>query len=84
MHRGMPVGANGRDGTRPTRPPFRLPKPSNVTFTKDVAPIVQQHCQGCHRPGEGTPFSMLTYEDDAALGHGDEAHGGHPGDAAVV
>src|SRR5258705_13010561 len=36
---------------------------SKVTFTKDVAPIVQQHCQSCHRPGEGTPFSMLTYED---------------------
>jgi len=32
-------------------------------FTKDVAPIVQQNCQSCHRPGEGTPFSMLTYED---------------------
>ncbi|HMH08853.1 MAG TPA: cytochrome c, partial [Terriglobales bacterium] len=36
---------------------------SKVTFTKDVAPIVQQHCQSCHRPGEGTPFSLLTYED---------------------
>jgi mono/diheme cytochrome c family protein len=35
---------------------------SNVTFTKDIAPIVQQHCQSCHRPGEGTPFSLLTYE----------------------
>jgi hypothetical protein len=38
-------------------------KPSNVTFSKDVAPIVQQHCQSCHRPGEGAPFSMLTYEE---------------------
>src|SRR5690348_9557302 len=36
---------------------------SNVTFTKDVAPIVQKHCQSCHRPGEGTPFSLLTYEE---------------------
>jgi len=34
----------------------------NVTFTKDVAPIVQEHCQTCHRPGEGTPFSLMTYE----------------------
>jgi len=34
----------------------------NMTFTKDIAPIVQQHCQGCHRPGEGTPFSLMTYE----------------------
>jgi mono/diheme cytochrome c family protein len=36
---------------------------SRITFTKDVAPIVQQNCQSCHRPGEGTPFSLLTYED---------------------
>jgi hypothetical protein len=39
------------------------PNSSTVTFTKDVAPIVQQHCQTCHRPGEGAPFSMVTYED---------------------
>jgi hypothetical protein len=46
-------------------PAAKIPvtRPSNVTFSKDVAPIVQQHCQGCHRPGEGTPFSMLTYEE---------------------
>ena len=37
-------------------------RPSNVTFTKDVAPIVQQNCQACHRPGEAAPFSMFTYE----------------------
>ncbi len=33
------------------------------TFTKDVAPILQNNCQSCHRPGEAGPFSMLTYED---------------------
>jgi hypothetical protein len=33
------------------------------TFTKDVAPILQKHCQSCHRPGEAAPFSMLTYEE---------------------
>ena len=37
--------------------------PPKVTFTKDIAPIVQKNCQTCHRPGEGTPFSLLTYED---------------------
>ncbi|HLY62012.1 MAG TPA: thiol-disulfide isomerase [Terriglobia bacterium] len=36
--------------------------PMTVTFTKDVAPIIQKHCQVCHRPGEAAPFSMLTYE----------------------
>jgi peroxiredoxin/mono/diheme cytochrome c family protein len=37
-----------------------------VTFTRDVAPILQQYCQGCHRPGEIGPFSLLTYEDASA------------------
>ena len=33
------------------------------TFSKDVAPLLQKHCQTCHRPGEAAPFSMLTYKD---------------------
>ena len=33
------------------------------TFSKDVAPILQHNCQGCHRPGEAAPFPMLTYEE---------------------
>src|SRR5580704_15070718 len=38
-------------------------RPSPVTFTNDVAPIVFQHCATCHRPGELAPFSLLTYDD---------------------
>ncbi len=34
-----------------------------VTYTKDVAPILQKSCQGCHRPGEAAPMSFLTYKD---------------------
>ena len=34
-----------------------------VTFTRDVAPIVFEHCSPCHRPGEVAPFSLLTYEE---------------------
>ena len=34
-----------------------------VTFTKDVLPILQKNCQGCHRPGEVAPMSLLTYTD---------------------
>ena len=37
-------------------------EPARATFTKDVAPILQQHCQACHRPGEAGPFSLLTYQ----------------------
>ena len=32
-----------------------------VSFNKDVAPIVFQHCAPCHRPGQSAPFSLLTY-----------------------
>src|SRR5215471_1239403 len=35
----------------------------DLTFTKDVAPIVYDNCVSCHRPGEIGPFSMLTYAD---------------------
>jgi hypothetical protein len=31
------------------------------TFHKDVLPILQRHCQGCHRPGEIGPMPLLTY-----------------------
>src|SRR5579864_6345010 len=33
------------------------------TFYKDVLPILQSRCQGCHRPGEAAPMSFLTYKD---------------------
>src|SRR5260370_21528747 len=36
---------------------------NEVTFTKDVAPIVQQHCQECHRSNGIAPMPLLTYED---------------------
>src|ERR1700716_2909209 len=35
----------------------------DVTFTKDVAPILQRSCQACHRPGSIAPMPLLTYED---------------------
>jgi len=37
--------------------------PNTVTFNKDVLPILQKNCQGCHRSGEVAPMSLLTYTD---------------------
>ncbi len=34
----------------------------HVTFAKEVAPILQQHCQVCHHPGTVAPMSLMTYE----------------------
>ena len=34
-----------------------------TTFTKDIAPILQQNCQSCHRPGQIGPMSLLTYKE---------------------
>jgi len=47
------------------------PKPQNqipaanqqVTFNRDIAPILFRSCTGCHRPGEAGPFPLLTYKD---------------------
>jgi mono/diheme cytochrome c family protein len=40
-----------------------------VTFTKDVLPILQEHCQDCHRPGGANmggmvaPMAFIDYKD---------------------
>jgi mono/diheme cytochrome c family protein len=32
------------------------------SYSKEIAPILQRHCQDCHRPGQVAPFSLLTYD----------------------
>jgi hypothetical protein len=39
------------------------PGGGEVTFTKDIAPILQRSCQTCHRPNSIAPMSLMTYED---------------------
>src|SRR5438477_5501993 len=34
-----------------------------VTFTKDIAPILQRSCENCHRPDGVAPMSLASYED---------------------
>ena len=47
-----PVGANAQGAP-----------PADVTFTKDIAPILQRSCQDCHRPDSVAPMSLITYEE---------------------
>jgi hypothetical protein len=34
-----------------------------VTFSKDVAPIIQAKCQECHQPNSIAPMSLVTYQE---------------------
>jgi tetratricopeptide (TPR) repeat protein/mono/diheme cytochrome c family protein len=51
-------GAGVRAQSEPNRKDDR-----QVTFNRDVAPIVFQSCARCHRPGESGPFPLRTYDD---------------------
>lgn len=52
------------DGCPITRPD--TPATKAVTFAEHVAPLLQKHCQECHRPGTAAPFALLTYKQAAA------------------
>ena len=38
-------------------------RPHTITFNKDIAPLLFEHCIICHRPGQSGPFPLLSYED---------------------
>ena len=44
--------------------------PHPPTFYKDVLPILQDHCQSCHRLGEVAPMPLVTYEQTRPWAHG--------------
>src|SRR6059058_659261 len=39
------------------------PGEPSVTFSKDIAPILQRSCQNCHRPDGVAPMALINYED---------------------
>jgi len=44
----------------------RVPKAkgdNSVTYSKDIAPILQKHCVECHRAGEIAPFALTHYDE---------------------
>jgi len=38
------------------------PPVGQVTFNRDIAPIIYKNCSECHRPGEAAPFELLSYQ----------------------
>lgn len=41
--------------------------PKQVTFHRDVLPVLKKNCQSCHRPGEAAPMSLLSYKETRPL-----------------
>ena len=37
--------------------------PDTVTYTKDIAPIIQRSCENCHRVDGVAPMALSTYEE---------------------
>ena len=71
---------------------------SSVTYSQQIARIMQAHCVECHRPGEIGPFPLLTYDDAQGWGdmiaevvsdrrmppwHADPAHGKFSNDRSL-
>jgi hypothetical protein len=57
-----------RDGSVANSAPYLLAaadfgiNPEEVTYTKDILPILQRSCQNCHRDGGWGPWAMTSYE----------------------
>jgi mono/diheme cytochrome c family protein len=64
-----PVGCIiGRDPIdRVTSAAAKTDEPT-VTYTKDIAPILNEHCLECHRPANIGPFAMDGYDEVAGWG----------------
>jgi len=41
----------------------KISDPNRVTFAKNIAPIFQEKCETCHRPGQGVPMNLQTYQE---------------------
>ena len=64
MLSGRPVSvpATVAIGCHIARPEKVVAATGKVTYHRDVLPILQNHCQQCHRPGEVGPFALMTYK----------------------
>ena len=58
----VPIGFAGAGRAAGPRP-AASEQHTAVTFARNVAPIIWSECATCHRPGQGAPFSLVTYED---------------------
>ena len=59
------------------KPAAAKAEPAKVSYFRDVRPVLQEHCQGCHQPAKRSGEYVMT--PFAAL-----LKGGESGDAAIV
>lgn len=57
------LAAHRANTIRAIQEPSSQAQKAQVTFNKDVAPIIFQNCAPCHHPGEAGPFPLLSYDD---------------------
>lgn len=64
LFRGQPISVPETtvDGCRITPPDSGSPR-TDITYHKDLAPILLKRCAGCHRPESAAPFALQSFED---------------------
>src|SRR5207249_7070718 len=62
-------------------------EPETVSYYKDVRPIFQQHCQGCHQPAKAEGSFLMTSHADLFKKGDNEQPGvvaGHPNKSFLI
>jgi hypothetical protein len=57
------VGALVAGSLMPVPVRAQAPSAGEVTYTRDIAPILQRSCETCHRPNGAGPMPLTTYEE---------------------
>jgi hypothetical protein len=42
---------------------YRWRPKGSVTFSKNIAPIIYEHCSECHRPGQSAPCNLISWQE---------------------
>ena len=59
--RDVRISETSVDGCLITTP--REPRKRDLTYHRDIAPLMKKHCQSCHQPKSAAPFSLRTFQD---------------------
>ncbi|MEX0641146.1 MAG: redoxin domain-containing protein [Pirellulales bacterium] len=53
------------DGCAITKP-ATVKQAGEISYARQIAPILERNCNACHRPGTSAPFALMSYDDVAA------------------